>query len=429
MKRRAAARRIDPQRRLALQAMLAAVVPLLLPAPARAQGSPDAAGTTLAPWQPGWLDIHHLAIGRGNATLVIFPDGTSLLIDAGAASGGADVSAAVRPDATRRAGEWVGRYVQRHLRGANLAALDYLLATHLHPDHVGDVSPETPAAPGGAYQLTGIADVAQMVKVGTLIDRGFPRYDYPSVLTAPFAENYRAFVKARVAAGGRVEQFKVGSAGQIAARGHRPGALPFEVRNVAANGKVWTGHGDAATDRFPPLSSLAAADQPTENGCSTALRIGYGRFGYFTGGDLTSYTDDGALPWRDVLGPAAQVAGPVSVATADHHGMFDGLNGDVVRSLRPRAWVVQAWHLAHPDMLQMERMLSTRLYPGARDVFATNLMQGNFLANERLARRMASREGHVVVRVPPGGAHFYVAVTDHRDEADRVKSVTPLYPS
>lgn len=92
-------------------------------------------------WQPGWLDIHHLAIGRGNATLVIFPDGTSLLIDAGAASGGADVSAAVRPDAPRRAGEWVGRHVQRHLRDGNLAALDDLLATHLHPDHVGDVGP------------------------------------------------------------------------------------------------------------------------------------------------------------------------------------------------------------------------------------------------------------------------------------------------
>ncbi len=419
--------RINARRRLALQGVIAATFPLTLPTPASAQGVGDTFGAPLAPWQPGWLDIHHIATGRGNATLVLFPDGTSLLIDAGAASGGADVSAAVRPDASRRAGQWIGRYVQRQLRAGGLVSLDYALATHLHPDHVGDVSPDTPPVAGGAYQLTGIMDFAQIVAIDTLIDRGFPRYDYPSVLNAPFADNYRAFVKARGAAGQRVEQFRPGSNSQIKGRGHKPGQAAFEVRNIAANGKVWSGAGDQAIDHFPPLSSLPFADLPTENGCSTAIRIGYGKFGYFTGGDLTSYTEDGALPWRDVLGPAAKVAGPVSVATADHHGMFDGLNADVVRSLRPRAWVVQAWHLAHPDMLQMERMLSERLYPGKRDVFATNLMQENFLANARLARRMASRDGHVVVRVPPGGAHFYVAVTDNRDETDRVKSVTALY--
>jgi hypothetical protein len=413
-------------RRLALQAILAAASPLVLPT-ASAQGATDVANAPLAPWRPGWLDIHHIATGRGNATLVIFPDGTSLLIDAGTSNGGLDVTAAARPDASRRAGEWVGRYVQRQLRGGDLQGLDYALATHLHPDHVGDVGPDTPPAPGGTYKLTGIADVANMVKVGTLIDRGYPAYDYPSVFNAPFADNYRAFVRARVAAGQRVEQFRVGSTKQIGARGHKAGKWAFEVRNIAANGKVWSGQGEQVVDRFPALATLPMADRPPENSCSTALRIAYGKFSYFTGGDLTSYTDDGALPWRDVLGPAAKVAGPVSVATADHHGMFDGLNGDVVRALRPRAWIVQAWHLAHPDMLQMERMLSERLYPGPRDVFATNLLEANFLTNERLAKRMASRDGHIVVRVPPGGAQFYVAVTDNRDETDRVKSVTALY--
>jgi hypothetical protein len=98
-----------------------------------------------------------------------------------------------------------------------------------------------------------------------------------------------------------------------------------------------------------------------------------------------------------------------------------------VRSLRPRAWVIQAWHLAHPDMLQMERMLSERLYAGPRDIFATNLMRENFLTIERLARRMRSHDGHVVVRVPPGGARFYIAVTDNQDETDRVKLMTGPY--
>lgn len=420
----------DRHRRLLLQAVLGTAAPLLAPAAAFAQ-SPgqliDQAGGALAAWRPGWLDIHHIATGRGNATLAILPDGTSLLIDAGASANGTEVSVPTRPDASRRAGAWIGRYVQRQLRAGGLSSLDYLLATHLHPDHVGDVEAGSPPAAGGAYQLTGIMDVAEIVDVGTLIDRGFPSYDYPTVLKAPFADNYRAFVKARLDAGKRVEAFRPGSASQIAARGHHAATLPFEVRNIAANGKVWNGQGEQAVDLFPPLAALPQADRPTENSCSAAIRIGYGKFSYFTGGDLTSYTEDGALPWRDVLGPAARAAGPVSVATADHHGMFDGLNAEVVRSLRPRAWVIQAWHLAHPDMLQMERMLSQRLYAGPRELFATNLMRENFLANERLAKRMRSHEGHVVVRVAPGGRQFYIAVTDNGGETDRVKLIAGPY--
>jgi hypothetical protein len=157
------------------------------------------------------------------------------------------------------------------------------------------------------------------------------------------------------------------------------------------------------------------------------VRIASGRFSYFTAGDLTSYTQDGALPWHDVLGPAARAAGPVSVATADHHGMFDGLSAEVVRTLRPRAWVIPSWHIAHPDMLQLERMFSERLYPGPRAVFATTVMRENLLANGRLTRELLSHDGHVVVRVPPGGDRFYVAVTGNADEHDSVKMVTEQF--
>ncbi len=37
-------------------------------------------------WKPGILDIHHINTGRGNSSLAICPDGTSILIDAGAAN-------------------------------------------------------------------------------------------------------------------------------------------------------------------------------------------------------------------------------------------------------------------------------------------------------------------------------------------------------
>jgi len=392
----------------------------------------DRPGAPLTPWRPGWLDIHHIATGRGNATFILLPDGTSLLIDAGASNNAEDVSVAIRPNASKRAGEWIARYAQRQLQAAGLpSALDYLLVTHLHPDHLGD--PEgAPWSQQGKYRLSGVTDVAELMRVQTVIDRGYPEYSYPSMFEAPFADNYRAFIGARRAAGLDVQKIKVGSTQQIASRGRiaaetAASAAPWEVRNVAANGEVWTGSGNSTRQLFPALKDLPRADWPNENNCSIALRIGYGKFSYFTAGDLTSYTDDGALPWRNVLGPAAQAAGRASVATADHHGMFDGLDGDVVRALRPRVWVIPAWHIVHPDMLQLERMFSQRLYAGPRDVFATTVMQENLLANDRLTKRMRSHDGHIVVRVAPGGDTFHVAVTDNGSEADMVKLVTGPY--
>nr|WP_314546071.1 hypothetical protein [uncultured Massilia sp.] len=422
------------KRRLLLGALLAMpaahVAQAADPAPLSSPPIRDRAGTPLAPWQPGWLDIHHIATGRGNATFVLLPDGTSLLIDAGASLNGLDVSVAPRPDASRRPGEWIGRYVRRQLTQARLdVALDYLLATHLHPDHTGDIDAGSPPSMRGAYRLGGVTDVAEQLPVRTLIDRGYPDYAWPERVTAQFAQNYRAFVEARERAGLAVERVRVGSADQIGPRRHHPAPQSFEVRNVAANGEVWTGRGDATRRLFPDLASLPRADWPSENQCSAAIRIRYGPFSYFTAGDLTSYTNDGALPWQDVLGPAARAAGAATVATADHHGMFDGLDADVVRTLRPRTWVIPSWHIAHPDMLQLERMFSDRLYPGPRDVFATTVMHENLLANGRLTRRMLSHDGHVVVRVPPGGERFYVAVTNNGSECDTVKLVTTLTKS
>ncbi|TFW31483.1 ComEC/Rec2 family competence protein [Duganella callida] len=389
------------------------------PSPAPA---PDVAPpATLPPWSPGYLDIHHIATGRGNATFILMPDGTSMLIDAGATDDTLNVSAAPKPDGTRRPGVWIGRYIQRHLRATGREQLDYLLVTHIHPDHLGDVSDASPLSAQGPYRLTGITDVAEMLPVGLLIDRAYPSYDFPAAPKGRFAENYLAFVKSRVQRGLAVERIRVGGTSQLAMRG---GTAPFSIRTIAANGEVWTGKGGQTKNMFPSLNTLAAADYPNENVCSIALKFSLGKFSYFTAGDLTSYTYDGDLPWRDVLGAAARVAGPASVATADHHGMFDGLSADVVRALRPQAWVIPTWHIAHPDMLQLERMLSERLYPGPREIYATSLMTANHLANQRLTSKMRSRDGHIVVRVAPDGEAFTIYVTDNGDENDTIRSIS-----
>lgn len=382
----------------------------------------DIVGQPLRPWRRGGLDIHHIATGKGDSTLIIGPDGSSLMIDAGASATPPPASLDIRPNAERRPGEWIGRYARRHLAATGEPKLDAFLVSHLHPDHIGDVGPDTPLAPGGAYRLTGVSDVAALLPIGLLVDRDWPDYAFPKAWDAPFARNYIAFVRERVRAGGRVERFQVGAADQLPL----PGA---EIRNLAANGEVWTGRGAETRRLFPPIAQLAKDDIPDENACSAAIRLRYGAFGYFAAGDLTSHSFDGALPWRDVETPAARASGPVDVAVAAHHGMFDATGPDVVRALKPRAWIIPAWHAAHPSTDALERMLSQRLYPGPRDVFATGLSPANELAHKWLTDRLAARGGHVVVRVAPGGGSYRVVVTDHRDEADRVLSTTAVWPA
>lgn len=79
-------------------------------------------GAPLPAWTSGTLDIHQIATGRGNSALIIMPDGTTLLVDAGAAGDGIPETDP-HPDASRPPGQRIVRYLQRHLpKGA--ASLD-----------------------------------------------------------------------------------------------------------------------------------------------------------------------------------------------------------------------------------------------------------------------------------------------------------------
>lgn len=384
---------------------------------------------TLPPWTPGTLDIHQIATGLGNSALIICPDGTSIMIDAGAGNYRPGFCSPPRPDGSRRPGEWIGRYALRQLRATGRSEIDYFVATHLHPDHVGDVGNDTPPSSAGTFALSGIPDVAAMLPIRKLIDRGFPNYDYPAPFAAPFANNYRAYVAWRRGQGEACEQLRAGAADQIELRHDRAGYPGFTVRNLAVNGSVWTGKGDAARSVVPELGSLARQDYPDENMCSIALRISYGRFDYYTGGDLACSTADDTQSWRDVETSVARATGPVEVAVANHHGYFDAVGPEAVKVLQPRVWVVPAWHVTHPGIAQLERMLSERLYSGPRDVFITNLTDAAALLNQRFLPRVGSLSGHVVVRVEPGGKKFRIFITGNGDESDTIKATFGPYDS
>lgn len=384
----------------------------------------------LPPWTPGTLDIHQIATGRGNAALFVFPDGTTMIVDAGAVGDGMAIAGTdPRPNATRRAGGWIIRYIDTMLAPASVR-IDYAVLTHFPADHIGQVTPASPASASGAYRLTGITEVGDRIPIGTLIDRGAPSYDYLAPATDASFANYRAFVAEQQRTRGlQVEPLRVGRADQIVPR-RAPGRYPtFEVRNVAANGEVWTGDGDRTTRTFPPLDTLAPDDRPSENLCSLALRIRYGRFDLFTGGDLPGVPDAGAPAWQAVEAPIARAIGPTDVHIVNHHGSIDPESPLFLATLQSRVMILPAWSPTHPSQDVLKRMLTPRLYAGPRDVFVTTLRESTRESIGSRAGQLTADHGHIVVRVAPGGDDYRVFVLDDTSDAMAVRAVFGPYAS
>jgi beta-lactamase superfamily II metal-dependent hydrolase len=374
---------------------------------AAAAAAAQTAGARLPPWTPGTLDIHHINTGRGNAALLLLPDGTTLLIDAGDGGHRPPRGTAPRPDASRPTGEWIARYA----RAMGAEAIDYGFVTHFHDDH-----------------MNAMVDVAERIPVRTMLDRGWPTYDYPSrahaEFQAPAFRRYRAFLEG---GGARGERLVPGRSDQIVLRREPERHPTFEVRNVAANGDVWTGVGTETRRHVPSLDALDARDGPTENMSSLGVRVSYGAFDYWSGGDMPGLPRPGYPEWHDVESPVARAVGPVDVALLNHHGNRDSTNAFFVSALRPRVWIVPVWSSDHPGHDVLDRMYSTRLYPGPRDVFATNMIEANRVVIGPLLDRLAAAQGHVVVRVAPGGAAYRVLVLDDTSESYAVTSVHGPY--
>jgi competence protein ComEC len=83
------------------------------------------------------LRVHVLDVGQGDSILIIMPEGKSVLVDAG--------------------DEKNGKRVVEALRAQGVQKLDYFIATHTHPDHIG-----------------GAADVLSNFKVETVLHNDYP---------------------------------------------------------------------------------------------------------------------------------------------------------------------------------------------------------------------------------------------------------------
>ena len=384
-------------------------------------------GEVLPQWNEGTLDIHHINTGKGESSFFILPDGTTMLVDAGATNRSKPRVTDSRPNDSRTPGEWISRYILHFLPKINEKKLDYIFLTHFHNDHMGNRTSEKKTSEGGDYFLTGVTEVGENVPFKKIIDRGWPGYNWPSPQIADHLDNYIRFVKWKVEnKEAAAEQFRVGRNDQFVLVNQPEKYSNFEIRNIAANGHVWTGVGNNERNHFPPMESLDPSEYPGENQLSCAFRLSYGKFDYFNGGDITTGAPGS---WRDIETPVGLVTGPVDVCVANHHAYYDAMGHSFLQAVRPRVHIILSWAPSHPSPSVISRMMSTWTYPGPRDAFSINIMESTHTVIGSRIDDMKSRQGHIVIRVAPGGNSYMIYILDDSEENFKVTGIHGPYSS
>ncbi|WP_421919289.1 ComEC/Rec2 family competence protein [Marinifilum sp.] len=387
----------------------------------------------LPKWQNGYLDIHHIQTGRGNATFVVFPDATSLLIDCGDMSEShsrvlSDRNTQLVPNNSKTAPQWVVDYVKQFQPNRS-NYIDYALITHYHDDHFGEMDNQRKKSAKGDFFLTGITEFGDAIPIKTIIDRGF---EYPINLKDKSVQNqadfkhdkykmiptlreYWKFIDHCSKSNGlKYEEFELGSKKQISLQNEASRFTNCYVQNLAVNGRIWTGIPDET------ISLYQAGIYPGENSLSTCLKIVYGKFEYFTGADISGVNDFGEADFNSMESHLAPVIGAVDVATLNHHGNKDSSNKYYIRTIRPRVWISQAWSSNHPGHEVFKRIRSKQIYPGERDIYSTTVLAAskNFMGVDE--GEFASEHGHIVVRVYQNGEKYEVYVLDEKDVKRKV---------
>jgi len=303
---------------------------------------------TPATWAGKSLEIYFIDVEGGQSTLIVDPQGESLLIDTG------------WPD-------FDGRDPDRILVAAKAAGIDhidYLVLTHYHSDHAG-----------------GVVELASRIKIGTFADHGAN-----TEKSRETSANYAAYLK--VAEQSKRVILKPGD------------TLPFEGMSV----QVLTSAGDEITSPLPgagepnplcPTVPQVPADT-SENARSVGVLVIYGKFRFIDLGDLTIQKELALACPRNLIGT-------VDLFLTTHHGTTHPGTGDasnpreIVEALHPRVAIMNNGAIkgAHPVVWQ-----TVHDSPGLEDLwqlhYAVMSDKDHNVADQFIANTGPNDDGHPI---------------------------------
>ena len=376
------------------------------------------AGKTLPKWEKGHFRISVLFNGRGETTFLVFPDGTSLMIDCGDyVFGGRDVVKHL-PDDSRRAGEWTARYVLRE--NPNGRKVDYFLLTHYHSDHAGSGKFSAGRGANGKYSVSGIGQAMDLLDFGTFIDRSWPDVNDPAPRNDNFDDWTVKHVKEVYAEaerrGIKVERFRL-EKGSDQIRQLHGGGGGFSFTPLCARGEI--------LKRDGTVLDLGKFDRPRSKFGENELSIGFilslGDFRYFTAGDFqggVKGADGKRVEIEDIL---AAECPRVDVAKANHHG-HHSMPDKLVAALRARLVLAGVWHQAHMTRDAMRRLAkggwpclcAPGLFPEKRRKADEAEAWMKDVAPESFAG------AHAVVDVAPDGKSYRLMMVTAADESGTI---------
>jgi competence protein ComEC len=278
------------------------------------------------------LEIYFIDVEGGQATLFVAPSGESMLVDTGWSGNNSR-------DANR---------IAAAAKHAGVKAIDFLLITHFHEDHVG-----------------GVPQLARKLPIRTFIDHG------ESVEHDPRAkELYAAYLEYRA------------KGNHILAK---PGVtIPVKGLDV----KVLSADGDEIESPLPgagQANPLCAADRlqapdATENARSVGTLITFGNFRAIDMGDLTWNKE------HELVCPNNKV-GTVDLYIVSHHGSDLSGSPAFVQGIHPRVAIMDngarkggspsTWQIIHnspglEDIWQLHFAISGGKDNNAPDTFIAN---------------------------------------------------------
>lgn len=275
----------------------------------------------------GELQVHILDVGpiNGDAILIVSPNGKTVLIDAG--DGGKD------------------KVVLDALKRYKIQQLDYFIATHPHPDHLGAA-----------------AAVIKAVKVLNVIDNGLEPAGRPSPTPAPAAGKGAPKVPAPTPPGRGGKKMKGPTQFYDDYKeAVKQSSAHYETAEV---GKKYDLGGGARLTILGPSQPYFTKDQMKAGGNepnanSVVARLDYGDFSMLLPGDAEEQTEQRLL--------AKDLELAAKILKVSHHGSKYATSEGFLRRVQPEVAIISdgEWnHYGQPAQAVLDRLkaANSRIY-------------------------------------------------------------------